>query len=377
MAWTRRRWVGSMLAAGAVQPLQAAAAEGDIVVGQIGPFTGIPVPDAPQLNQGIKACFAHLNERGGIGGRRIAFFEVDDTYSADGFAKAFSQAMQRKPVALLDPVGSAALKRMLDDKMLDSSDVIVLNAIPGAEALRNPGHAKLFHIRAGDRQQIEKIVAHATTLGIAELGVLHHNIVIGTSGLAMTQAAAAATGKLKVVPFEATAEIPSLTAAATSVVKSGVKAVLVVGAPRFMADGIAQLRAAGGGQFVFALSYVPAGLVAKVAGAASRGVALAQTYPNPMGVASPLQREFQGAMKQSFPEVTSYTSFHLEGYISARVFAEAARRAKDVTPDGVAKSLRSMGEYDLGGFRVNFARNNTGSGYVDIGVVNADGRLIY
>jgi hypothetical protein len=36
-----------------------------------------------------------------------------------------------------------------------------------------------------------------------------------------------------------------------------------------------------------------------------------------------------------------------------------------------------MGEYDMGGFRVNFARNNVGSGYVDIGVVNADGRLIY
>jgi ABC-type branched-subunit amino acid transport system substrate-binding protein len=156
--------------------------------------------------------------------------------------------------------------------------------------------------------------------------------------------------------------------------------VLVVGAPRFMADGIAQLRAAGaGGQFLFALSYVPAGLVAKVAGEASRGVALAQTYPNPMGISSPLQREFQAAMKQSFPDVpvAGYTSFHLEGYISARVFAEAARRSKEVTPDAVAKSLRAMGEYDLGGFRVNFARNNTGSGFVDIGVVNADGRLVY
>jgi len=36
-----------------------------------------------------------------------------------------------------------------------------------------------------------------------------------------------------------------------------------------------------------------------------------------------------------------------------------------------------MGEVDLGGFRVNFARSNIGSSYVDIGVVNADGRLIY
>jgi ABC-type branched-subunit amino acid transport system substrate-binding protein len=258
MIRTRRRLCQG-IAVAVAQPALALAGEGDISVGQIGPFTGIPVPDALQLNQGIKACFAQINERGGINGRRVSFFDVDDTYSADGFAKAFAQAMQRKPVALLDPVGSAALKRLLDDKMLDQSDVIVLNAIPGAEALRNPGHPKLFHIRAGDRQQIEKIVQHAVTLGVTELAVLHHNIVIGTSGLAMAQAAANATGKLKVLPFEATAEIPSIAAAAKNVAKSGVKAVLVVGAPRFMADGVAQLRTAGGGQFVFALSYVPAG----------------------------------------------------------------------------------------------------------------------
>jgi len=378
MNLTRRRlFEGALLAAAA--PTLGWTAEGEIVVGQIGPFTGIPVPDAPQLNQGIKACFAQINERGGIGGRKVTFFEVDDTYSADGFAKAFNQAMQRKPVALLAPVGSAALKRMLDDKMLDQSDVIVLSAIPGAEALRNPGHAKLFHIRAGDRQQIEKIVQHAVTLGVSEMAVLHHNIIIGTSGLAMAQAAANASGKLKIVPFEATAEIPSIQAAAKNVAKSGAKAVLVVGAPRFMADGIAQLRGMGGGQFVFALSYVPTGLLTKVAGEQSRGVALSQTFPNPIGASMPLQREFQAAMKQSFPEVAgnSYTSFHLEGYISARVFAEAARRAKEVTPDGVAKSLHAMGEYDMGGFRVNFARSNIGSGFVDIAVMNADGRLVY
>jgi len=378
MGLTRRRLCEGALVA-AAQPTLALAGEGDIVVGQVGPFTGIPVPDAPQLKQGTKAAFAQINERGGIGGRRIAFFDVDDTYNADGFVKAFTEAMQRKPVALLNPVGSAALKRMLDDKMLDQNDVIVLNAIPGAEALRNPGHPKLFHIRAGDKQQIEKIVAHAVTLGVTELAVLHHNIVIGTSGLAVAQAAATATGKLRVVPFEATAEIPSLAAAAKNVAKSGAKAVLVVGAPRFMADGVAQLRALGGGQFVFALSYVPPGLLAKVAGPSARGVGLSQTYPNPLGVSLPLQREFQAAMKQSFPDVPvpTYTSFHLEGYISGRVFAEAARRAKEVTPEGLSKSLHAMGEYDMGGFRVNFARNNVGSAFVDIGVINVDGRLIY
>ncbi|MCG3190755.1 MAG: hypothetical protein LKCHEGNO_03577 [Burkholderiaceae bacterium] len=375
MMLTRRRFGEGILAAAAA-PALVHGAEGDIVVGQVGPFTVLPVPDAPQLNQGMKACLAQLNERGGVNGRRVSFFEIDDTYSPEGFAKAFGQALQRKPVALLSPIGSSALSHALNDKLFDQADVIVINAIPGAEALRNPGHPKLFHIRAGDKQQIEKIVGHAATLGVPSLAVVHQDIVIGTSGLKMAQVAAQ-THRIEVLPFQATTEKASLAAAAKKAGDSGAKAVLVIGSPRFMADGIAELRHAGAGSFVFALSYVPAGLLTKIAGSGSRGVALAQTFPNPMGVALPLQREFQAGMKATFPEVKQYTSFHLEGYISARVFAEAARRAKEVTPDGVARTLRTMGEYDMGGFRVNFARNNVGSSFVDIGVVTADGRLMY
>jgi ABC-type branched-subunit amino acid transport system substrate-binding protein len=377
MVITRRTALASSTLCWPVAHRTATAAESDIVVGQIGPFTGIPVPDAPQLNLGMKAAFGQINAAGGIGGRRIALFEVDDTYTGDGFVKAFAEALKKKPVALLSPVGSVALKRMLDDKLLDSADVIVLNAIPGAESLRNPGHAKLFHVRAGDRAQIEKIVAHAAALTITRLAVLHQNIPIGTSGLAMAQEAAQKVGAMSVSAFEATLEVPSLAAAAQKLRAADPQAVLVVGAPRYMADGVAELRKAGIGQFIFALSYVPAGLVARVAGAGSRGVGLAQTYPNPIGASLPLQRDFRAAMAVVNPALTEFTSFHLEGYITARIFAEAARRAKDITADGVARALRTMGEIDLGGFRVDFARGNTGSRFVDIGVVNAAGRLIY
>lgn len=376
MGWTRRQWCAAAVAAGALPPLARAAA-GDIVVGQIGPFTGIPVPDAPQLNQGAKAAFEQINAKGGINGRKVAFFEVDDTYTPDGFVKAFKEAMSRSPVALLTPVGSASLKRMLDDKLLDGADVIVLNAVPGAEALRSPGHPKFFHVRAGDKQQIERMVAHARTLGITQLGVLYQNIPIGTSGLAVAQAAAQQAPALQLGAFEATVELPSIAAAAEKLKASGAQGALVLGAPRFAVDGVAALRKAGLAQFIFTFSYIPPGLLTKVAGAGARGVALAQTFPNPNGVSLPLQREFQAGMKQLFPEVKGYTSFHFEGYITARVFAEAARRTKDLTPANLAATLRSMGEIDLGGFRVNFAKGNVGSSFVDIAVVNADGALMY
>ncbi|MFN7641206.1 MAG: ABC transporter substrate-binding protein, partial [bacterium] len=163
--------------------LAPAARAQDIVIGQIGPFTGLPAPDAHQINHGAKAYFAQLNKAGGINGRKVVFFELDDTYKPDGYVAAFEQAMQRKPLALLSPVGSVALQRMFADKLLDKHDLVMMNAVPGAESFRNPGHPRLFHVRAGDKQQIEKIVNHARTLGIVKLAVMHQDIPMGVSGI--------------------------------------------------------------------------------------------------------------------------------------------------------------------------------------------------
>jgi branched-chain amino acid transport system substrate-binding protein len=72
-----------------------------------------------------------------------------------------------------------------------------------------------------------------------------------------------------------------------------------------------------------------------------------------------------------------FTAFHLEGFVTARVLAEGLRRTRDVTPAGLARSLRGMGDVDLGGYRVDFSRDNVGSSFVDIAVINGDGRLMY
>lgn len=366
----------------ALVPLALAAsvaAAQDIALGQIGPFTVIPVPDAPEINQGIKAYVAQANKAGGVKGRKLSFFELDDAYSGDGFVKQFGAAMERKPVALLSPIGSQALTRLLADKLLDQSDVVVMNAIPGAESVRTPGHPRLFHIRAGDKQQIEKIVNHARTLGMSNMAVLYQDLAIGTSGMAMAEQAAKSNG-LALQGVKTAPDAPALAAAAQQVARLESQGVLVVGAPRFMAEGVAALRKAGVSKSLFVLSYVPAGLVVKLAGPeGARGVGIAQTYPNPNGITLPLQRDFHAAMKASFPEIQNYTSFHLEGYISARAVAEALKRGKEatVTAGSLDKALRSAGEMDFGGYRVDFSQGNIGSRWVDIAVIGQDGKLRY
>lgn len=357
--------------------VSVAALAQDIVVGQIGPFTGMPSPEAKEVNEGIRAHFAQVNARGGVNGRKVAFFELDDQYDADRFVQRFQEAMQRKPVALLSPVGSKSIKRLLDDKLLDAANVVVLNAVPGAESLRTPGHPRLFHIRAGDREQIEKVVRHAHSLGITRLGVMYHDIPLGLSGLATAKAAAAQDGTVQITAAQSGADAASQAQAAGRIAAADVQSVLVIGAPRYSADAIAQLRKAGVTKMLFTLSYMPARLAAQVAGeGGARGVGIAQVYPHPMGVSLALQREFRAAMKAAHPALADYSFSQLEGYLTARLLTEVLQRSREVSAEALARALHAQ-PWDLGGFVVDFRKGNVGSRYVDIGVMKADGRLMY
>jgi ABC-type branched-subunit amino acid transport system substrate-binding protein len=367
-----------LLGVSALFGLPAAVQAQDIVIGQVGPFTGLPVPDALQISQGAKAYIAQVNKAGGVHGRKISYFEVDDTYKPDGFVAAMEQAMQRRPVALISPVGSASLKRMLDDKLLDKYDVVVMNAVPGAEALRNPGHPRLFHVRAGDKQQLEKIVNHARTLGILKLGVLHQNIPMGVSGMKVVADEATRLTGMEVKGYEGSINPEQMAKAAQDVANLNAQGVLVIGAPPFASAGVAQLRKIGVTQSIFILADTSPGLLMKVAGDSARGVGIAQIYPNPNGRTTTLMRDFQTAMKAAYPEVTSFASFQLEGYLSARIVIEGLRRSKDVTKsEALAKALVAMGELDFDGYRVDFSKGPVGGRFVDIAVVDISGRLRY
>lgn len=367
-----------LLGISALFGLSAAVQAQDIVIGQVGPFTGLPVPDALQISQGAKAYIAQVNKAGGVHGRKISYVEFDDTYKPDGFVAAMEQAMQRKPVALISPVGSASLKRMLDDKLLDKYDVVVMNAVPGAEALRNPGHPRLFHVRAGDKQQLEKIVNHARTLGILKLGVLHQNIPMGSSGMKVVADEAARLTGMEVKGYEGSTNPEQLAKAAQDVANFNAQGVLVIGAPPFASAGVAQLRKIGVTQSIFVLADTAPGLLVKLAGDSARGVGIAQIYPNPNGRTTTLMREFQAAMKAAHPDLTAYASFQLEGYLSARIVGEGLRRIKgEITPAALAKSLQAMGELDFEGYRVDFSKGPIGGRFVDIAVVDVSGRLRY
>ena len=69
----------------------------------------------------------------------------------------------------------------------------------------------------------------------------------------------------------------------------------------------------------------------------------------------------------------------LEGYIAAKVTAEGLRRAgRALTRDSFIRAMESMGDYDVGGFRVTFGpQDHDASTFVDLTLITKDGKFMH
>jgi ABC-type branched-subunit amino acid transport system substrate-binding protein len=79
--------------------------------------------------------------------------------------------------------------------------------------------------------------------------------------------------------------------------------------------------------------------------------------------------------KYAAKETISFSS--LEGYLGAKIAAEAVRRAgNQPTRAKVLAALTNLGEFDLGGIYVKYTpAQRKGWGGVELSIINADGVL--
>ena len=128
---------------------------------------------------------------------------------------------------------------------------------------------------------------------------------------------------------------------------------------------------------LYALSVMGAAATLKAMGADATGITVSQVMPLPTNNVLPLVREFQLAWKAA--DMTQEPShLALEGYVNAKVFAEALRRAgRNPTQAGFIDSVWGMKNYDLGRFEVSFTDSSkNASRLVELNLVARDGRFI-
>lgn len=90
---------------GVMTAVSSASAQ-DLTVAQIGPFTGLPSPDATEINAGAQAFFDSVNAAGGIGGRNIKLLKFDDGFTAPGFIEIWWRELNQTQRGLIENYGA-------------------------------------------------------------------------------------------------------------------------------------------------------------------------------------------------------------------------------------------------------------------------------
>ncbi len=356
-----------------------AAPVAEFVVGQSLPLTGQHATLGRQLRLGADVLFAHVNATGGILGTRIRHVVLDDAYESQATVRNTRQLVQDEQAsALMGYPQAQGVRAVLDQKLL-APGVPLLGAVTGAEALRQPMHPQVFHVRASLNSEADQLVRHLATLGVTRIAMLHTADIEGLDALESTRAALAR----KRLPLVGVAEITSEPGGADKavlVLRASKPQAIVLMAPASVAAAFTKvLRTSGETAHLVGFSRVDHQQMLALAGSsATRGMGFAQVVPYPYAASKPLAREYQSMLATYGPmdAAPSYAGF--EAFIGAKVLVEALRRADGWGPGGVVTVLEQLGALDLGGFVVRYSKGERqGSRYVDFTVLGSEGQLLH
>lgn len=373
---TRRQLIQSVAASGVASlGVPGLAQQGKIILGQSAAFTGPTSALGLDFRSGAQLYFDRTNARGGVNGRSIELQSLDDGYEPDRCAENVRKLIDGGVYALFGCVGTPTSMAALP--LATAAKVPYIAPFSGAEALRVPFNRYAFHVRASYFDETAEIVRQISSTGIKRIGVFYQNDSYGKAGLE------GVTRALKPLGLETTGlgtverNTVTVDAAVQGILAARPEAIVQIGAYKACAAFIRAARKAGFGGAFYNVSFVGTEALARELGADARGIAVSQVMPYPYAPTSLLAGEYLAAGKAAGGDKfqANYTS--IEGYIAAKTIVEGLRRGGGGTsPEGLIAALESLREFNLGGYAVDFGpQKHTGSKYVDLTILTADGRV--
>ena len=350
-------------------------AEGPILIGQSGGFTGGQAEYAKDVKAGIEAAFAGANAGGGIGGRPVRLVTADDGGKRDTvLANTKNLVESDKVLALIGYTSGAGTEGSL--AYIEQAKVPILSPATGNMGIRTSPNPYLFHTRAGYADEMAKIVGHVAQLGYTRVALAYlddvgpANLKSMQDALASHKLSAAAVVGLNRNAEDFSPQVDTLMAANPQLVVfiSNAKPIVKI---------VQGMRARGyGGQF--ATSSFSGSRVVEDLKDNARGLIMIQVLPQPRKDHLKFHREFHADLKTLAPGMkANYTV--LEGYIAGRVLLDGLKRSGGAASRAALLSaLESLPDLDYGGYRIRLSRaDRSGSRFVDLGVVADGGRLVF
>jgi ABC-type branched-subunit amino acid transport system substrate-binding protein len=348
-----------------------------IKLGQSLPLSGPLTELGSEYRDGALAYFKWANSKGGVSGRKIDLVTLDDGYVVDKTVANAKKLLDEDNVfAFFGMFGSANYAALMP--LINERSVPSVAPYTGSDGLRAQTSPTTFWLRASYGDETEKIVDQLTTLGINRIAVFYQDDAFGKAGLAGVDAALAKR-KLKTLAtgvYDKTKN--DVGEAVKTIGAADPQAVVMISTYKPTASFVRQMRLAGKQPQFFALSVVGLKALSAELGAEAAGVAISQVVPFPDNSTAPVVREMRQLPAAMLPAAgVTYTT--LEGFIAAKVMAEALRRAgPQLSREKLVAALESMRDFDVGGFPVNYAGgSHLGSRFAEVTIVSKSGRLMH
>lgn len=351
----------------------AFAQSGKVVLGQSAPITGPAAQLGIQFNLGAKLYFDSVNAKGGVAGRMIELRLLDDGYEPERTAANTKKFIEDGVFALFGYIGTPTSLAALP--MATEAKIPFFAPFTGAQALREPYNRYAVHVRASYFEETAAIVKQADSVGFKKVGVFYQNDAYGKTGLDGVTRALATLGRKPVSLGTVERNSVDVAKTASLIMAAQPDAIVQISAYKSCAAFIREVRKMGFAGTFYNVSFVGTQALALELGDKAAGVAISQVMPFPFSPNTPLGSEYQAALATNKELTANYSS--LEGYVAAKVFTEALRRAgSKVSQEDFLNALDTIQKWDLGGFTLDFGpTKREGSKFVELTVLDSSGKV--
>jgi branched-chain amino acid transport system substrate-binding protein len=360
----------------------AVDAQGAVAVHHIGPFTGVLAASNKEAIDGAQLFLAEFNARGGLRGRPVQLKTLDDGQDPKRSKALFDDLMASgQLLALMMPRTTPSFEALLPG--VAQHGVPVIGPQTGGSFVNQPPKREVFTLRASYQREAEVAIRLQHSMGQRSFGVLLADDVFGSDTLLGIERT---LKDLKLVPA-VTAKIdnrqPDVSAAIRAVAAKAPQVVLLIVSSKAASDFVKGYRASGASATFISLSNTSNNDYVRALGDQARGAIVMQVLPSPFSSATPLAREYAAAAAK-VQQPLSYAGLY--GFASAKLLSIGLLRAgrsvdgegaRDITRAGLVQAMESLGEVDLGGFRVRYGPGDRlGSSHVDSTIITHDGRFL-
>lgn len=352
----------------------APAAQADIVVGQVAPFSGPQAVTGKAIHAGAKLWIDEVNAKGGIRGQRIKLVTRDDAQKPEETVRLVKELIaQESPTALIGTVGTSNLEALKQDGVLEKSRVSMLGAVSGATSVLTA--RGLYPVKASYREEVERLFKQLAETGRRRVGIVFQDDGLGRDALAGAQVSAKTYGLTLVAQSGYARNTVEVGKAVDEMVKQTPDVIFLAATTAAAIEFTTRYQAAGGRAGLYGMSIIDVqALLAKMGPEKARGFAFSLVLPTDDRADREVVRDYVRLRQGSKDADLSGRS--LEGFIAAKALVRALERTTAPGAAGLSDTLERGFDTDVGGHRLTFGKGQAPSRYVDFAVLGAGGRLM-